>query len=473
MRTKRMIALVASPVALAGCAVGPDYVAPLPEAPGQTEFMGSANSAYTLEEPPAQWWKLFNAPVLDDLVEQALAANTDLRVAEANLRQARAVLSESRSDLLPSTSLEASGNYGRTSGASLFMDGPGPEGETYDVGAEVGYQLDLFGKIRRGIEAGRANVGAAQAAYDLARITVVAETARAYADACTAGQQIAVAKESLSLQEQTFDLTRRRVEGGRDTRMELSQARAQLEQTRADIPTLEGERKAALFRLAVLTGKPPAEFPLEVAECTIPPAVKTIIPVGDGASLLARRPDVRAAERELAGATARIGVATADLFPSVSLGGSIGSTAMGTDELFTDKSFRFGIGPLISWSFPNIAAARARIKQAEAGADAALASFDGAWLNALQESESALARYAAQQDRVAALTNASAEAGEAARIARLRYEAGAENFQTVLDAERSLAQADALLAVAHGELSGRTVALFLALGGGWETAEDS
>jgi outer membrane protein TolC len=192
------------------------------------------------------------------------------------------------------------------------------------------------------------------------------------------------------------------------------------------------------------------------------------IPVGDGASLLARRADVRAAERRLAAATARIGVATADLYPNISIGGSIGSTALSAGDLFSDKGFRFSLGPLISWSFPNIGVARARIAQARAGTDAALATFDGTWLTALQDTETTLANYVAAGTRVETLRRASTQSEEAARIARLRYRAGAENFQIVLDSERSLAAQEALLAQAQAQFSDSTVSLFLALGGGWQ-----
>lgn len=297
----------------------------------------------------------------------------------------------------------------------------------------------------------------------------MAETARAYADACSAGRQLAVARESLRVQEQTFDLTRRLEEGGRGTGLDTSRAAALLEQTRADVPTFEAERKAALYRLAVLTGKPPADFPADVAQCETPPAIAEALPVGDGAQLLARRPDVRAAERRLAAATARIGVATADLYPKVTLGGSVGSTAGSADDLVSSRGFRFSLGPLISWSFPNMSAARARLAQAKAASQGALATFDGTWLTALQESESALARYAAGRERLATLTRAHAQSQEAARIARLRYQAGAESFQIVLDAERSLASTEALLAVSQANFSDQTIALFLALGGGWES----
>jgi NodT family efflux transporter outer membrane factor (OMF) lipoprotein len=463
--TYRFLLAAASALALAACTtVGPDYQPPSPaaaEPSAAAPFVSAGSPAFTGDEPPGRWWSLFRDPVLDRLVEQALTANTDLRVAAANLAQARAVLREVRGSRLPSTTVSGGAGYGD----------PGQDagaGTTFDAGFDVGYQLDLFGRLRRATEASRADVEAVQAAFDLARVTVAAETARAYVDACSAGRQLTVAQESVAIQEQTFDLTRRLQVGGRGTALETGQAAAQLEQTRAAIPTLEANRQTALYRLSVLTGRPPAEFPREVAGCAAPPALSSPVPVGSGAGLLARRPDIRAAERQLAAATARIGVATADLYPNVSLGGSIGSTAGSIGSLVSGDGFRFSLGPLISWSFPNTRLARARVAQAEAGAEAALARFDGTWLGALEETESALTRYASELDRVAALRRARAAGNDAARVARLRYRAGRESFQIVLEAERSLSQIEAALAAAESQLSNNLVSLFLALGGGWE-----
>jgi NodT family efflux transporter outer membrane factor (OMF) lipoprotein len=464
---KRFLGPVAA-LLLSGCVVGPNYISPAPKQPAQTDFASAAAPAFVPAEPPADWWRLYNAPILDRLVAEALAANTDLRVAAANLRQARAVLRETRSQRLPTTDISASAGYGRVAGSTLGLKGKGPTGDTYDVGLDLGYQLDLFGRIRRAVEASRADVEAVQAAYDFTRVTIVAETIRAYSDACSAGRQLAVAQESLRVQEETFDLTRRLEAGGRGTGLDTSRAGALLEQTRADLPTFEAAQRAALFRLSVLTGKPPADFPPEVAACRTPPNVATPIPVGNGATLLARRADVREAERRLAAATARIGVATADLYPSVSLGGSVGSTANSPGGLASSSGFRFSLGPLISWTFPNVAAARARIAQAQASAEAALATFDGAWLVALRDTETALTNYVALGQRVETLRRGRDQSAEAARIARLRYRAGAESFQVVLDAERELAQSEALLSAAQAQYSDATVTLFLALGGGWQ-----
>lgn len=463
---KRLLLTATSLLALSGCmTVGPDYRSPAPhvQAQAQKPFVSNASSPlFTGNEPPGRWWSLFNDPALDGLVQQALTANTDLRVAAANLARARAVLRETRSARLPTTNV---------SGGATYANGPDPlpSDTTFDVGLDVGYQVDLFGRLRRATEASRADVGAVQAAFDVARVSVAAETARAYADACSAGRQLEVARETVRLQEQTFDLTRRLVAGGRGTALDTGQAGSLLEQTRATVPTLEAQRQTALFRLAVLTGRPPAQISPLAAACSTPPALSRPIPVGNGATLIARRPDVRQAERELAAATARIGVATADLYPDIQLGLSVGSTATSVDDLASSRGFRIGLGPLISWTFPNTGAARARIAQAEASAQASLARFDGTWLGALEEAESALTRYAREQERIQALRRARANSAEAARIARLRYRAGREAFQIVLEAERSLAQTDSALAQAEAQLSNNLVSLFLALGGGWQT----
>jgi len=465
---KHILLAAAGALALCGCVVGPNFESPAPRAPAQAPFASAASPAFTGDEPAGQWWRLFRDPTLDALIRQALTANTDLRVAAANLRRARAVLSESRAGRLPTTNVSGSATYARQSTEALGIPGVSAEGDSYDIGFDISYQLDLFGRVHRAIEASRADYEAVQAAFDLTRITVAAETTRAYADACSAGRQLAVAQESVRVQSETYDLTQRLLQGGRATMLESSQAGAQLDQTRATIPTLEAQRQTALYRLAVLTGRPPTDFPPEAAQCATPPALAQAIPVGSGATLLARRPDIRQADRSLHAATARVGVATADLYPSISLGGSIGSTATSPGNLGHSDAFRFSVGPLISWSFPNIAVARARIREARADTDAALASYDGIWLNALQETESALTRYSRELDRLTALRRAHGQGQEALRIARLRYQAGRENFQVVLDAQGALASVDAQVAQSEATLSDDLVTLFLALGGGWQ-----
>lgn len=467
----KRLSLVATALLLSGCAIGPDFHA-APTPPAASGAFVSATPIITSGAPTTDaWWRLYNDPVLDDLIIQAFAANTDLRVATANLRKARAVLSESRSGRFLTTSISGSAVKSRQSVSTL--NGPVPfESDFYKLALDASYEIDLYGRVTRSIEAARADTAAQAAQRDTVAISVAAETARAYADACSSARQLAVASRSLKIQSDSFDLTERRVAAGRDAPVDAARARAQVETTRATLPTFAADRRSALFRLAVLTGKPPAEFDTRAAQCTAPPSLAQPIPVGDGAALLKRRPDIRQADRTLAADTARIGIATADLYPKISLGGSLSAQGVTPGAAFSNQGFGFSIGPLISWSFPNILVARARIRQAQASAESALASFDGTVLAALQETETALSDYSGTIDRNRALRGARDQSAEAARIIRLRYSAGAENFLTVLDAERTLATADASLAESDAALTTAQIAVFKALGGGWEMAPE-
>ena len=465
------LATLALATALAGCAVGPTYRSPLPAAPAQGAFQSAAAAAFAPEPPPGDWWRLYRDPVLDGLVAEALAANTDLRVAAANLRQARASVAEARAGLLPTTTTSAGVQRGRVPAQGPGV--PAQTGNSFDVGLDVSYEVDLFGKLRRTIEAARAEAGSVKAAYDLAQINVAAETARAYGDACSANQQLAVARRSLELEQRSYDLTVRLLNAGRDNALDTARVGALLEQTRASLPSLEASRSSALFRLAVLTGRPPSEFAPEAAACAAPPTLTMPIPVGDGAALLRRRPDVREAERTLAAATARVGVATADLYPSVTLGGSVGSTAASLGGLGSQPAFRWSMGPLIQWNFPNLFAAKARLGEARAAAESALASFDGTWLVALRDTETALIRYAKDLDRVSDLTRARDQSAKAQLAAEQRFRAGYVSSLDLLDAERTLAAAETAEAQAQAQVADDQITLFLSLGGGWENAGPS
>ncbi len=473
LRRASALALVSalSAMLLACTTVGPDYRVP-PQAvvnrsSASAALAGSEESAFRTEPLPSQWWRLYRDDKLDRLIEKAFAANTDLRAASANLARARAVLGETETARRPTVGVSAAPAFGRASAAAKGLPEPLPDMWTHDAGISASYQVDLFGKIRRAVEAAGADVQAAQAAYDLVRITVAADTARAYADMCSAGQQIKVAQHSVDLQQQFLEMNEQRVHAGRGTVLDLSRARSQLEQLRAAVPPLQAQRRSALYRLAVLTGEVPGTLPADIEQCTVPPKLADPIPVGDGAALLRRRPDIRQAERALASATARIGVATADLYPSINLGLSAGSTGM-LSQFGDANAFRWSFGPLISWTLPATGTARSRIAQAEAGSDAALAHFDGAVLNALRETESALAVYARELDRNASLKEARDQSALAASQARTLYRYGRTDFLTTLDADRTLASAEIALSVSDAQLATDQVALFLALGGGWE-----
>lgn len=451
------------------CTVGPNYERPSQPASSAGPFVDPGTTRVAAGPADGQWWHLFQDPVLDRLIADALAYNSDVRIAAANLRKARAVLTEARAGRFPDAQLSAGYRYQRNGSNENVPDvAQTNEFSFFNAAIDAGYQVDLFGSVTRQIQAARGDLGAAQAELDAARVTVASETARVYASACGLAAQAAVARETASLQERTLQLTQRLLNAGRGTRREVDQATVLTENARAQVPQLEAERRAAIYALATLTGRPPAEADMDAARCVTPPMVKTLIPVGDGAALLARRPDVRRAERQLAADVARVGVATADLYPSIRLLGSVSLGGRGLRDITSPNALSFSLGPLITWNFANLGVARARLRQAEATSEASLAAFDGAVLKALQEVEQALARYAGAIDRNAALRRADAAAANAARIAEKRFDAGRDSFLQRLDAERDRASARGALAQSDSALAEAQVALFNALGGGWE-----
>jgi NodT family efflux transporter outer membrane factor (OMF) lipoprotein len=460
-------ALAALPL-LAGCAVGPRYAAPATPGSAAGPFVSAAPAISSADAPPPTWWRLYQDPVLDRLVTEALAANRDIEAAVGNVLQARAIVSEARAGRYPSTSVSAGAAYGRRASGAAKAE----TGFIFDAEVGAAYEVDLFGRVSRTLEAARANADAAQAAADVLRVSVAAQTASAYADACGLAAQAEVARRSLQVASETAEITVRRRDAGAASDFDVARARALVEQTGAEIPALEGQRRAALFALAVLTGRPPAELPADAGQCRAPPRIATPLPVGDGASLLRRRPDVRQAERRLAAAVAEIGVRTAELYPSVTLGGSLSSAASSLGRLGSSRSVSFSLGPLISWTFPNQMAARARVAQARAGASAALAGFDAAVLRALGETEQTLSVYGADLDRRAGLLAARDQNAEAFRLAQVRQQGGAISFLELLTAQSSLVGSEAALAAADTQIAADQIAVFRALGGGWEAAPE-
>jgi len=454
------LATIASALALAACAVGPNYAPPATPSRAAGPFIAAKGPAIEPLAPiEGNWWRLYNDPVLDGLVTDALAANTDVRVAVARLARARAALREVKVDRLPEIGASAAATRGRDSGLS-------DANTSFDVGLDVAYEVDLFGRVSRSVEAARGDVAAVQEDADAVRVAIVAETARAYADAASAAERLAVAERIVALIDDSLRLTTRRVEVGLTTRLDTSRIAALRNQRQAQIPAIAAERDSALFRLAMLTGRAPAELPQAAGARTLSLKLDRPIPVGDGAELLARRPDIRAAERRLAAATARIGVATADLYPTVTLGGSVGSSAGSLGNLFSNP-VGFVLGPLISWAFTDHARARARVAGAEAGAQEALAQFDGTVLRSLQETETALSAYANALQRRDALKAARDQAEVAARITRAQQREGQVDSLALLDAERTFAETEADLTEMDGRVVATQIDLFRALGGGW------
>ncbi|GAA0862988.1 efflux transporter outer membrane subunit [Sphingopyxis soli] len=466
----RSLFVTVSALMLSACAVGPDYARPTPPAASSGPFLSAREGVTTTAPAPndadPEWWRLYKDPVLDGLVADALAANTDVRVAVARIARARASLREVRGDRLPSTNLGAGATYGRVSEGQV-PPGADRTGWQVDAGLTVGYEVDLFGRVSRGIEAARGDVAAAEADADAVRVTVAAETARAYADAASAAERLGVAERIVALLDKSVALTARRAEVGLTTKLDTARIAALRDQRAADIPAIAAERDGALFRLATLTGRSPAELPPIAAERRTTLRLDQPIPVGDGAALLARRPDVAAAERRLAASTARIGVATSDLYPKITLGGSVGQTSGGLGDLFGGGPLRWLLGPLINWNFLNQEGARARIAGAEADTQAALATFDGTVLRALEETETALSSYAHLLDRRTALQSARDQAETAVKITRAQQREGQIDGLVALDAERTFAEAEASLALADARIADAQVDVFRALGGRW------
>lgn len=460
-------------VCLVGCrAVGPDYHGPPPEAlvnasAANGTFVSGADAAFSPEPASGRWWRLYESAPLDGLVSEALAANTDLRVAAANLERSQALLRQARAARQPTAEVNFDPSYQQLSPEAYLHSGPLAPLGLFDMGVSVSYELDLFGRLRRGVEAASAEDEAVRAAYDLSKVTVAAETARAYADACSAGEELFVTQRSLMLQMQSTEITQRLFQAGRAPTLDFTRSAGQVAQIKANIPILEAQRTNALFRLATLTGHPPAEYPKSIESCASAPRLLRPIPIGDGTALLRRRPDVREAERELAAATARIGIAIADLYPRVTLGVTAGSTGAVTD-LLTTPTNRYGIGLEIHWQ-ANRSLVRARIAEASANGKLALARFDGVVLTALREAETALTTYSRDLQRDDDLDTARARAGEAEQQAQRLYVGGKIDFLPLLDAQRTLAAADGALAASHAQLAADHVAIFLALGGGWES----
>jgi len=464
-------ALVASSCAalISGCMVGPDYHLPesavINSSAAQQDFVSSADPALSRAAVPESWWHLYEDRRLDGWVEEALKSNTDLRKADANLERSHAALREARTLRQPSVGVTGGVQYAQLAGEQYLLPITLPRDKYYDTGLTVSYDLDLFGGIRRGIEAARADDEAVEAARNLVRVNVAAETIRAYADACGAGLQLEAAVRSLTFQQQSLDLTERLFQGGRTIDLDVTRARQLVDQQRGLIPTYEAARRNALFRLATLTGKPPALFDRELEACTAPPRLTRALPVGDGAALLKRRPDVRQAERQLAAATANIGVQTAQLYPDVAIGGEVGSAGLVRDA-YTSPTNLWNLGVVLKWQ-ANQSAARARIEGAKASAKLALANFDGVVLAALRDAEISLNTYVHDLQREDTTRKARDEAERAVRESERLQATGRATALAVIDAQRAYAASEETLAQLETAIAQDQVAVFLALGGGW------
>ena len=464
--------LTAVALAMAGCTVGPNFMGASSSDQAVPSFPTlAAGGPLIPTEPPALWWSQLRDPQLDALIERALAANYDVRVAVANLEAARSVLAQTQTQLLPT--VNATGNIQESRlqiAAQQPTDRVAPTRTATSLGLDLSWELDLFGRVRRSVEAAEADIGQAEELRNDTLTVVASDTARAYVDLRGAQLRLDVARRNAENQQRTFGLTRTLRDAGRATDLDIARAQAQLTNTLATIPPLEAAVTSARNRLSTLTATPLGALVRELEATKPVPEVPAFVAAGDPAGLIRRRPDIRAAERALAASSARIGVATADLFPRVNLLGSIGLAATDPSRLLTGGAFGFGIGPSLTWNIFDREAIYARIRQSDATADANLARYQKTVSSALQEADTALANYVRELDRRLQLRAAADASRRAADLANQRYEAGVENFLTVLDAQRTLLQAEDALAQSDIQIAQNLIGVFKALGGGWETA---
>jgi multidrug efflux system outer membrane protein len=493
-------------MALAACTVGPDYVRPtmatpdhfarVTDADGQAAgdapasaaspaatatgapqaanaAQGPADGAVTTSATPeanAEFWRSFNDPMLTRLVDESLSANHDLRIALASYDRANALLRGAKFDRFPTVTASAIASDSRSSADQLpGVDREGRDVESYGVQANLSWELDLFGRVRRGIEAQRAQAWASAADLDALQVAIVGEVARSYVELRGLQERLRVAQGNADNQRETLRLVQARFDAGRGTEFDTSRARAQLETTLSRVPALEAQVAVTMHRLAVLTGQTPDALIADLTPLQPLPALPARLDAGTPGDLLRRRPDIAAAEQRLHASTARIGVATADLFPRFTLGGLIGTQAVDSSALFERDSETRLVALGIDWSFLDVGRVRARIAATDAAASGELARYQQTVLLALEETENALVRYARARMEDQHLEQAAIDSAHAAQLARVRYEAGAADLLEVLDAERNQLQAQEAFADGRTRSVTGAVALYKALAGGWPT----
>jgi NodT family efflux transporter outer membrane factor (OMF) lipoprotein len=409
------------------------------------------------------WWTTLNDPALSRLIERAVSGNLDLKKARARIREARARRGVANAARFPT--LDATGSVTRS--RSSEETGTGETSSLYAVGIDAGWELDIFGGVRRSVEAAEADLGASKEGMRDVLVSLLAEVALNYLEVRTYQARLAVAEENLEAQKETHQLTLWRNQAGLSDQLAVEQARYNLENTRSQIPTLRTGSEQAMNRIAVLLGEQPGTVHRELEQYKPVPVTLLEIAVGVPADVLRRRPDVRRAERELAAQTARIGVATAELYPKFKLSGSIGLEALSFGNLFSSGSRTFSGGPGITWRIFDAGAIRQNIEIQSALQEQYLIAYEAAVLNALQEVENALVAYSEEQRRRETLKETTQAAQRAADLAQHKYQAGLADFNNVLDAQRSLLSFQDQLAQSDGTVTSNLVRLYKTLGGGW------
>ena len=467
--------VLAGTALLAACAVGPDY------RPKTAAELGVPDTWSVTAAPGAeeltQWWRKFDDPVLGQLVEQAAAANLDVAQAVARLRQAREALIVSRSAFFPSIS--GSGSYSRTEpikggGTTLVLsdgtvtttDGSGRD--SFSLGLDASYQIDLFGGTRRSVEASRAAYQAAGFDYATTLLSVESEVARNYVLARAYQAQLANAKASLVIQDDNLEIAGFRVQAGLVSSVDAEQARASRAQTAASVPQIERQYNAAVSRIAVLTGQAPGALkPLLADPQPIPEGLQDVA-VGIPANVLRQRPDVRSAERNLAAATAQIGVAKAQLFPALSISGSVDTNASDINKLF--DTITGGLFAGISQTIFSAGKLSAQVRSSRAAADGAFAAYKSAVLTALEDVENAVVALRTAEEREKQFAIAYDAANNSAVLARSQYRTGLTDFTTLNTQETALISARDGLVQARSDKATALIALYVALGGGWDSS---
>lgn len=456
----------------AGCTVGPEYQRP-ENLPQQRGWEGKKDEKLFSDAPAHSfWWRSLNDETLNRLVDEALISNNDISGSLARLREARASRKATASQLLPQVNGGAS--YTRSK-LSKETDNPFPEvrQDAFDAGFDASWEIDIFGGRHREIEAADAQILVAQEQVHEIRLSVAAEVARNYVELRSAQRRTSVVERNIKIQEDTLRIAEQRNRAQLESELDSSQARAQLERLRADLPSLHTLERASAYRLGVLTGRTPDSLVNELTVAAPMPLAPDVVPVGLPVDLFRRRPDVRRAEAQLRAATADVGIATSDLYPRFFITGSVGQQANKFTELFKRDASTWSIGPSIHWPIFSAGKIQAGIDAAEARREAAAAEFRARVLSTLEEVESALISYAQNHLRRDKLVESQKNQQHAVELAQLQYKQGLKNFLVVLDAQRQLNAIESDLAITEADVVLGTVRLYKALGGGWETENDS
>lgn len=450
---------------LAACAVGPDYREP--KVATSDQFLAVEGAQLSSADVERDFWKSFNDQTLNGLVEQALAANHDVRIALSRLREARAVRGEANLDLAPTVTASGSRTESQASVRQSPFANVNRDQDYYDVSFDAFWELDFFGRVRRNIEAQSAEAQAAEAGLYNTQVSVTAEIARNYFELRGFQHRLEVAQRNADNQSESVRITTARLEAGRGTQLDVSRAQAQLSATLATVPDLEAASTRAILRLGVLTGNAPEALLTQLTAVRMQPALPETHSIGTPEALLRRRPDIRIAERELAAATARIGIAVGDLFPRISFVGSWGFDALSSSDLGNAASQTYAFGPSIQWAAFDLGRVRQRIKQREAATDGALARYEQTVLRALEETDASLTDYAKARVKQGHLQSSATASAEAATLARARFDSGVADFLTVLDAERTVLEAEDQLAQSETQTATALLAMYKSLGGGF------